>query len=204
MDVLPDLERLNGEQHSNNDVTNRNISSNAIISLDSTDLATNSNTSYKQCNQVPIIDYFGSSKGNLFHTQLMIGVMVGYLMKSRLPVLLSFFNIVIRSGASFKPKSFPMFINNARNEPTNPCGSSYKLLNTKMTYTHLDYHDPNDSSSDEDDEDDDDDNDEGYSDEDTDTQHSHEAVAYMHSYNDVVDYEHLCHYSNFWIAFHLI
>merc|ERR1712228_657392 len=83
----------------------------------------------KQCKQIPMIDYFGSKSKNMFHTQLMIGVMFGFIMKCRVPVLFGFINIIIRSGGSFKPKSIPMFIDRMVIRPKTNYGSAYNLLN---------------------------------------------------------------------------
>merc|ERR1712228_387865 len=114
----------------------------------------------KQCKQIPMIDYFGSKSKNMFHTQLMIGVMFGFIMKCRVPVLFTFINIIIRSGCSFKPKSIPMFIDRMVLRPKNHYGSSYNLLNDR-TYdciqSEFNRYEDDISSSHSDDDDDDDD-----------------------------------------------
>mmetsp|Transcript_32730 Transcript_32730/g.52382 ORF Transcript_32730/g.52382 Transcript_32730/m.52382 type:complete len:245 (-) Transcript_32730:126-860(-) len=92
----------------------------------------NGNTSYKQCNQIPMFNYFGSKKRNVFHTQLMIGVLFGFVMKCRLPVLLSFINVMIRSGCTYKPSIIPMFIDRKELRPSTFYGSSYKLLSKRI------------------------------------------------------------------------
>merc|ERR1712129_479736 len=68
----------------------------------------------------------------------MIGVMFGFMMKSRLPVLFSFLNIVIRSVGSFKPKSIPMYIDRIEIRPKNAYGSAYNLLNDDETLSSMD------------------------------------------------------------------
>merc|ERR1712129_298296 len=83
----------------------------------------------RDCTGIPMLDYYGSQTKNIFHTQLMIGVMFGFMMKSRLPVLFSFLNIVIRSVGSFKPKSIPMCIDRIEIRAKNAYGSAYNLLN---------------------------------------------------------------------------
>lgn len=114
-------------------------------------------TKNKQCNKIPINNYLGSSKKNVFHTQLMIGVLFAIMMNCRLPILFTFINIIIRSGCSFKPKIIPMFIDRKALKPSTFYGSSYKLLSSKdkISYDYLqrdmNYYD--DSSSDEEDED---------------------------------------------------
>ena len=103
---------------------------------------------------MPINNYLGSSKKNVFHTQLMIGVLFAIMMNCRLPILFTFINIIIRSGCSFKPKIIPMFIDRKAIKPSTFYGSSYKLLNAKekISYDYLqrdlNYYD--DSSSDDD------------------------------------------------------
>jgi len=86
------------------------------------------NGSRSQCTDIPIFEYLGAEKKNLFHTQLMIGVMFGFMMRCRIPILLTIINFIIRSGGSFKPKIVPMFIDNARTTAQAAYGSSYQFL----------------------------------------------------------------------------
>ena len=123
-------------------------------------ILSNHKSHYKQCKEIPMIDYFGSKSKNMFHTQLMIGVMFGFIMKCRIPVLFTFINIIIRSGCSFKPKSIPMFIDRMVLRPKTNYGSSYNLLNDRdcdYIPSELNYYEDDISSSDSDDDDDDDD-----------------------------------------------
>ena len=112
----------------------------------------------KQCHKIRMDNYLGSNTKNVFHTQLMIGVMFGFVMHCRLPILFTFINIMIRSGFSFKPKMIPMFIDKKELRPRTFYGSSFKLLNDedKISYNfmnhNLNYYD--DSSSDDDEEED--------------------------------------------------
>ena len=105
-------------------------------------------------------NYLGSNKKNVFHTQLMIGVVFGFMMHCRLPILFTFINIMIRSGCSFKPKIIPMFIDKKELRPQTFYGSSFKLLNDddkisyKLLEPDLNYYDDESSSDDDDEEDD--------------------------------------------------
>jgi len=86
------------------------------------------NGSKRDCTDIPIFDYLGNDKKNVFHTQLMIGVMFGFMMRCRIPILLTVLNFIVRSGGSFKPKIIPMFIDNTTIRPKASYGSSYNLL----------------------------------------------------------------------------
>merc|ERR1712083_1223264 len=81
-----------------------------------------------QCTDIPISEYLGADKKNVFHTQLMIGVMFGFMMQCRIPILLTIINFIIRSGGSFKPKIVPMFIDNSTTRSQAAYGSSYRFL----------------------------------------------------------------------------
>merc|ERR1719471_1773331 len=82
----------------------------------------------RHCTDIPIREYFGSEKKNVFHTQLMIGVVFGFMMQCRIPIMLTVLNFIVRSGGSFKPKIIPMFIDKTTLRTDALYGSSYRLL----------------------------------------------------------------------------
>jgi len=88
-----------------------------------------------RCTDIPIFEYLGKEKKNMFHTQLMIGVMFGFMMRCRIPILLTIINFIIRSGGSFKPKIVPMFIDNATIRSQAAYGSSYRFLKDNRSRT---------------------------------------------------------------------
>ena len=74
--------------------------------------------------------YFGGSK--LFYSHLMIGVIIGYLIKCRTPVLISVFHIMIRSAGSLRPKLVPLFIDRSGSYSSRFSGSAYELLKKRQ------------------------------------------------------------------------
>ena len=149
------------QSFNNENNNNRIIDSNEITLYkdDAYELIIENTNKYqqKQCNKIPMNNYLGSKKKNIFHTQLFIGVMFGFIMNCRLPILFTFINIIIRSGCSFKPKIIPMFIDKKNLRPHTFYGSSYRLLNKKekVNYKFLEqdynYYDDESSSDDDDD-----------------------------------------------------
>ena len=135
-----------------------NIKMDGIVLYEKTALVELNNEKHyrKQCKEIPIFQYFGAEKKNLFHTQLMIGVMFGFAMNCRIPILFSFISIIIRSGFSFKPKIIPIFIDKKYFNNRIPFGSSYKLLNnSELDYFRIDnLQSMSDESSSDDDDDD--------------------------------------------------
>jgi len=89
----------------------------------------------RRCTDIPIFEYLGKEKKNMFHTQLMIGVMFGFMMRCRIPILLTIINFIVRSGGSFKPKIVPMFIDNTTTRSQAAYGSSYRFLKDNRSRT---------------------------------------------------------------------